>query len=374
MELLATWQKSYGLRYCPITLIQIGFSAGTVHLLIAIQACSGVRIAQKELRYALDQQKVLLQHLTEIGHSWLGAIKIAGILTRLMQDRLMPILEQRKIYVCNGEIYQRLQLGDEPTFSPPPASRYFQDSDQVCDLTLKNGENPLTVLTPMNLGSSIGTGDFPSLISTRLSRQEQPALPIAVSQESTSLESSSPSSFVYIREASTDTIGSPSSQKTSPGTPLKLHSANPFDWLNWQSSPPKDYSDVPGLHMDFQPDGSSKSFGYGQNFQITPSLPGSSYPSGSALRGFAGVPGEETKTVAPFWKFGMGDESFMDDTVYDATPSSSSLPLLKQTTNLETDHNSMHLTPSEAANVGMDTAACMDELAEWVSLVSQKIS
>jgi hypothetical protein len=380
MDLLATWQKLYGLRYCPITLIQIAFSAGTVYLLIAIQACSGVRVAQKELRYSLDQQRLIMQHLTEIGRSWPGATKIAEILMRLTQDRLVPLLERRKIHVRNHEIFQGPQVGDESTFSPPLSfSQCSEDSVEVRRRTQNKGKEPLTLHTPIIPGNSTGISpeDLTPSISTRHLPREKPAVPITFSRESTSLESSSPSSFVYIREASTDTIAS-SSPTTSPGVSPTYDSQNPsrlFDWPHWRGSPPEDYYDVADLHMDFQQAGS---LDFGQDFQATPSPKGVSTPGSPAFGGFAGMLGGQAITPAPFWDpFITEDGSVMDDKVCTAMSSSStpSLPLLKQpTADHETDDNRMYLTTSEAASVGMDTDACMNDLAQWVNLVSREFS
>jgi len=363
MDLLTTWQELYGLRYCPITLIQIAFSAGTVYLLIAIQACSGVRVAQKELRYSLDQQRLILQHLTEIGRSWPGATKIAEILMRLTQDRLMPLLEQRKVHVRNHEIFQGAQLGDESMFSLPSSfSQSFEDSVEVRRRTRNKGKEPLTLHTPIISGISPDE-DLTSPISTGHLPREKPA-----AQRSTSLEPSSPSSFVYIR---TDTIAS-SSPTTSPGVSFSPNLLRSFDDPHWRGSPPEDYYDVAGLHLDFQQAGSLDS---GQGFQASPSPNRVSTPGSPAFGGFAGMLGGQTIIPAPFWDpFSTEDGSVMDDTAYTAM-SSNSTPLLKQrTADHETDDNRMYLTTSEAASVGMDTDACMYDLAQWVNMVSREFS
>jgi hypothetical protein len=67
MELLVTWRSLYTLRYTPTTLIQTVFSAGTVYLLWGVQATSGPHVAHKELKTALDQQKLRYQYLVKIG-------------------------------------------------------------------------------------------------------------------------------------------------------------------------------------------------------------------------------------------------------------------------------------------------------------------
>lgn len=97
MELLATWRTLYTLRYCPITLIQCVFSAGTVYLLTSVQASSGTRVAQKDLRHSMEQQTRVLQYLQEIGKSWQCATNIAGIMKTLMHEQLKPLLERKTI-------------------------------------------------------------------------------------------------------------------------------------------------------------------------------------------------------------------------------------------------------------------------------------
>ncbi|KAF8909703.1 fungal-specific transcription factor domain-containing protein [Gymnopilus junonius] len=94
MELLGTWRSLYSLRYSPITLIQAVFSSGTIYLLTAMQAGSGVRIAKKELQHSLNQQKLVMQYLQEIGKSWQCATNIASILDNLMHEQLRPVLQR----------------------------------------------------------------------------------------------------------------------------------------------------------------------------------------------------------------------------------------------------------------------------------------
>ena len=92
MELLSTWRALYTLRYCPVTLIQTAFSAGTVFLLVAMQASSGTRAAPKELRTSLGQKTLVRQYLEEIGVSWNCATKISGTLESLMDEHVRPLL------------------------------------------------------------------------------------------------------------------------------------------------------------------------------------------------------------------------------------------------------------------------------------------
>jgi hypothetical protein len=99
MENLATWRTLYSLRYCPITLIQTVFSAGTVYLLTATQASSGIRVAWKEMDHATKQLDRIMEYLQEIGASWQCATNIAGILKGLMQDQPRLLLNGKAIDV-----------------------------------------------------------------------------------------------------------------------------------------------------------------------------------------------------------------------------------------------------------------------------------
>lgn len=115
MELLSTWRSLYTLRYCPITLIQTVFSAGTVYLLTAVQASSGTRIAQKELRHSIDQQELVLQYLEEIGRSWQCATNIARIMKNLVEEQLKPLLERKTIPIAasySGSLLFAQLIGD----------------------------------------------------------------------------------------------------------------------------------------------------------------------------------------------------------------------------------------------------------------------
>ena len=94
MELLSTWHKLYKLRYCPVTLVQTAFAAGTVYLLIAIHATSGPDIDEKELRRSLDQKALVQNYLTnEIGQSWHCANIISGTLETLMNEQVRPHID-----------------------------------------------------------------------------------------------------------------------------------------------------------------------------------------------------------------------------------------------------------------------------------------
>ena len=93
MELLSTWRSLYTHCYCPITLVQTVFYAGTVYLFTAMQASSGICIAQKELQHSLDQKTLVRQYLQETGESWKCSTIISNLLRSLRDEQVMPLLD-----------------------------------------------------------------------------------------------------------------------------------------------------------------------------------------------------------------------------------------------------------------------------------------
>jgi hypothetical protein len=95
MELLGVWRSLYTLRYVPVSLVQVVFSAGTIFLLSAIQATSGARFSKVTLHHALSQAELCMQYLHEIGRSYQCAKNVAAILANLIQQQLKPKLAMR---------------------------------------------------------------------------------------------------------------------------------------------------------------------------------------------------------------------------------------------------------------------------------------
>jgi hypothetical protein len=95
MDLLGVWRKLYTLRFVPVTLVHVVSSAGTIFLLSAIQATSGVRFAQVSLQNSLSQAELCIRYLHEVGRSYPCARNVAGILFTLLQEQLQPKLATR---------------------------------------------------------------------------------------------------------------------------------------------------------------------------------------------------------------------------------------------------------------------------------------
>jgi hypothetical protein len=345
MNLFATWHSLYGIRYCPITLIQKAFAAGTVYILTAMQACCGICVAQKELRHSLDQQKRLMHYLHEIGRSWSGATKIREILFNLTQDKLMPILERRRIHIRNGD-YLQGTLGDESeellTFDPLTAVSHSIGNPDQWALQKRHQH------TPQTLGglSAVRSSQDPMLPTPIRTPQRENSITVSPEFTSWELESSSPSDFVHVFATSTYAV----SVKASPDVSLPSSS---FDWQNFQGPAGHYFSDPQGV-------GSSKSSEQVRAFQAT------SYSSGSELGGFPGMLGGQSMSFRPLWnELGLGDGSLAPVAVTDDMASSAAS--LGQAGH-EMDEYPF-LTSPEAANVAMDTTKCVDHYTQWVNSV-----
>ena len=157
MELLSTWRNLYKLRYCPVTLIQTAFSAGTVYLLIAMQATSGARIARKELRHSLDQETLVQQYLQEIGMSWNCATKISATLRNLMNEQVRPLLDilDRKNIPNTASLHTSADMDDD------------EESNSGRSRSSSRKRSSVTTLAPqISLPHNISSGSGQSSLST----------------------------------------------------------------------------------------------------------------------------------------------------------------------------------------------------------------
>jgi hypothetical protein len=161
MDLLAVWRQLYTLRYCPITLMQPLFAAGTVFLLSGVQATSGIRVAQKELKTCVDSIKLLMQYLREIGKSWQCALNIESILRALVEEQLKPAIEKRQSVVSKdrstGPDSEREKYRTIPPIRRPSTSRKERSRQGSIPSTNSRSRsmnsNPSEHQTPVKIGS-----------------------------------------------------------------------------------------------------------------------------------------------------------------------------------------------------------------------------
>jgi hypothetical protein len=84
LQYLSAWRRLYGLRYVPMTTIQIAFISGTTCLLRAIQS---INMPEKR-RGALEGVKEIVRALNEMGRTWKGAQQSAEALRLLLHEQV----------------------------------------------------------------------------------------------------------------------------------------------------------------------------------------------------------------------------------------------------------------------------------------------
>jgi hypothetical protein len=115
VELLTAWKSLYTLRYIPVTLVGIVFSAGTVFLLSALQTSTGTR-PSKSYSQSLAQANLCVEYLLESGKSFQCANVIAEILGNLLQE---GTIKSRAIPIASSSMHRQItEIPDSPIVSP----------------------------------------------------------------------------------------------------------------------------------------------------------------------------------------------------------------------------------------------------------------
>ncbi|TCD68644.1 hypothetical protein EIP91_010299 [Steccherinum ochraceum] len=92
MLIASNWHSNYSVRFSPITIVQIIFSAGTVFVLSALQAISGPRLGRVTLTTSLGQIQQCVDYLAIIGESWDCSYRVREILLGIVDAQLKPRL------------------------------------------------------------------------------------------------------------------------------------------------------------------------------------------------------------------------------------------------------------------------------------------
>ena len=277
MELLSTWRTLYKLRYCPTTLIQTVFSAGTVYLLIAMQACSGTRVARKELKHSLDQETLVQQYLQEIGVSWNCATHISVTLRRLMDEQVRPylyLIERRNIS-ANPDVHLSADVGDEeenkPNRSRSPSRRRPTITKSAPQISHPHnmpttGSGPSSLSVPPN-----------HLLTSAFSTQVPPPANTSISSTITPSTHTAPSAPIPIQPLRSTSSSNPSD--SWPFQPGPGSSSN-VNYLQSSSAHPdaRKYTQPNSNTMDDSFSGNDVDQGFGNlvsflahNFQRSPS-------------------------------------------------------------------------------------------------------
>ncbi|PPQ76231.1 hypothetical protein CVT26_008583 [Gymnopilus dilepis] len=350
MEHLATWRSLYTLRYCPITLIQAVFSTGTIYLLNAMQAGSGVRIAQKELQHSLNQQKLVMQYLHEIGKSWQCATNIAGILEHLMHEQLKPMLQRlpkRPTSLTSNTLRVPEVAGDDdesdggsPSLSRSSSKGHIRRHSSLTQSKPRRVSHsrvhsvgqasPAPSTPPVSTSPTIMVSGVSSVeqivpshapfspISSVQPASSPIAIPLKPASSFSSSFSSSPSSapdLWALRAPPSAFTGSPS-PVASPlvptyAAPAFSHRASssfqgypqPYAFTNSDDSSAL----AVGTHaFNGQGSVSGQAHGYDNGHSLHPSSSTRLYPN-RELGGFPGMLGGQTLPLAPFAPFSIGD-------------------------------------------------------------------
>nr|ADE10063.1 transcription factor [Tremella fuciformis] len=127
LQLTETWRTQHGLRFCPPTMAQVVYTAGTTFLLAAAQAALPERA-----KAALDNVQSCLNSLREIGMTWAAGSQKASILQRLLaeygQTSFVPASSTRPASESQ-EAQRQGQLLEEQTF-PIVSESEFMPMDQ----------------------------------------------------------------------------------------------------------------------------------------------------------------------------------------------------------------------------------------------------
>ncbi|GAA5881803.1 hypothetical protein JCM16303_006460 [Sporobolomyces ruberrimus] len=136
ISLFELFEAAPGLRFAPVTLVQISFAAGTTQLLSSVNS-TGKKAA--EAREAAQRCVVALR---EIGKAWKCGTQTAGILEKL--------------------IFEWAPLEDSPPTStnapPAPSEPYSQLAPHIEEALLRMGWQPPSASRPFASTSSLDTG------------------------------------------------------------------------------------------------------------------------------------------------------------------------------------------------------------------------
>jgi len=341
MEIFKTWHELFGLRFCPITLIQIGFSAGTVYLLLALQACSGVRVAKKELDHAISHEKLVAEYLHEVGRSWPGANKIVEILKNLVQKKLTPLLD--KIPVLDDGV-STPEIQEDEYSAPPVVSR----SPRVG--RVQQGHKPPVKNKKQSGGQPVLNQPSPFSLPS-------PAIPVIPPSHSAGIpipihNRAEPSDSGFVM------VNSPGATACSPGTNAEVatfnHAPPSHDHSMFQSYPPPESVDHPStlLYVASHP-----MEGYADQSVHNPQAMPSTWPSWYPNIGFLGMPQGQTLPDAPFWNQISIEEQ--------------TSPLLTAFDKFIANHPPFISSVPGGSNDHMDTDVSMDERNSWCRSVNQ---
>jgi hypothetical protein len=121
MALLESWNSRFSLRYVPLTLGQVIFSAGTVFLLSIEHATTG-QPTSFSLHDSCTQLDLCIEYLSEVGKSFSAARQVREILKKLRQtqvNRLHGGLNEGGNTASSSSTLVPPFILEHPSFPPP---------------------------------------------------------------------------------------------------------------------------------------------------------------------------------------------------------------------------------------------------------------
>lgn len=150
LQLLKQWHLLFDLAYTNITMPQIAFTAGTTHLLAAVQHRSAKR--HKE---AISSAQDCVKLLRRIGISWMSGSQKADILENLINE-----------YVCAGPLQNPT---DVPAAKPAPAVAQTNTPPQLFGIGVQGQAYQPAFLVPGSENAPLGNSADPSVFPTDFS-------------------------------------------------------------------------------------------------------------------------------------------------------------------------------------------------------------
>ncbi|KAM0747627.1 hypothetical protein T439DRAFT_383241 [Meredithblackwellia eburnea MCA 4105] len=174
VQLNEIFHQSPGLRYAPISLTQMTFSAGSIHLLAAVSPETPNK-APKKAAVSLAQAEACVRALEEMGKSWAHARQSGEILDRLIKEWSPPV--------------------PKPETIPPPRSVVAQQAldphSELAKQLLELGWTPPTTIAPATALEPITAQELPPSINP-------PLAPTSHSEEYSPFYSSQPHQNLFI--------------------------------------------------------------------------------------------------------------------------------------------------------------------------------
>jgi hypothetical protein len=162
MELLLTWRSLYTLRYIPITLVQVVFSAGTIFVLSAAHAISGSRLARVTLDRSISLAELCIQYLSETGKSWACANHAMEILKDLLHKQVSTNTVMQSIHHTIPAMIPHGDSGSSTFLRPgdvmmmfAPAEHVPASPEVVCPFTSLVGSSSNRHDRPAHLGGAV---------------------------------------------------------------------------------------------------------------------------------------------------------------------------------------------------------------------------